>query len=190
MHFGTDYVGMINAAPWKNFINLPGGCMNKLILLIVFFFITKSALAAEEVLAVITNDENQDVFTFVASTDDATQTLKAFYKDDYLNGKRIEREVLPTAKLGNEGIILDKRGEHTVINLRSSDFTTEGGGRVTIDTLYNGVTGERRNYEIEISRDGTGWKITKNDNIVSKLHIEVNKKILIGTIGVKNIRME
>lgn len=149
-----------------------------------------SVMAREEVLAVITNDENQDVFTFVASTDDETQALKSFYKDDYLNGKKVDRELLPTSELTKEGVILDKRGERTVINLVSDNFNLNDGGSVTIDTLFNGVTGERKLYEIEIARDGPSWKIFNRNNIVSKLHIEVNRKMILGTVGVKNIRME
>lgn len=149
-----------------------------------------TVLAKEEVLATITSDENQEVFTFVANTDDTTQTLKAFFKDDYMNGKKTEREVLPTKELTREGVVLDKRGDHTVISLKSHNFDYARGGTVVIDTLYNGVTGERKEYEVELAKDKSGWKLFAGRAAISRLHIEVNKKALIGTVGVKNIRME
>ena len=168
--------------------------MNKLCLVIISlccsFFILTNAFAREEVLAVITNDENHDVITFVASTNDDNQNLQSFYKDNYLDGKKVTREVLPTSQLANDGVILDKRGDQTVINLKSDNFDFEHGGNVTIDTLYNGVTGERKQYEIELAHEESGWKLLNQNNVISKLHVEVNKKIFIGTIGVKNIRME
>jgi hypothetical protein len=161
-----------------------------LVLLCGSFFVAGNIQAKEEILAVITNDENHDVMNLVASSDDVTQSLKSFYKDDYANGQKTERELLPTKELLKEGVILDKRGDRTVINLKSDNFDFEQGGTITIDTLYNGVTGERKQYEIEIAKDGNNWKLFNKDNIVSKLHIEVNKKAFIGTIGVKNIRMD
>lgn len=165
--------------------------MKKFILfLICTSFISTKLFAKEEVLATITNDENKEIFTFVANTDDSTKSLKTFFKDDYVNGKKVEREVLPTQELTTDGVILDKRGDHTVINLKSSNFDYVRGGTVIIDTLYNGVTGERKEYEIELAKDGNGWKLWNGKNAISKLHIEVNKKVFIGTVGVKNIRME
>lgn len=165
--------------------------MKKFILIMICSAAFSTVVSAkEEVLATITNDDNKEIFTFVANTDDSTKTLKTFFKDDYLNGKKIEREILPTKDLTNEGVVLDKRGDHTVINLKSSNFDYVRGGTVTIDTLYNGVTGERKEYEVELAKDKDGWKLFNGRNAISKLHIEVNKKALLGTIGVKNIRME
>ncbi len=165
--------------------------MKKFILaLLGLTIVATNVFAKEEVLATITNDENREIFKFVANTDDSTQSLKAFFKDDYLNGQKTEREVLPTKELTRQGVVLDKRGDHTVITLKSHNFDFARGGTVVIDTLFNGVTGERREYEVELAKDKNGWKLFNGRIAVSKLHIEVNKKALIGTVGVKNIRME
>jgi len=160
------------------------------LLLICFNLLTITARAGEDLLATITNDENQNVFTFIADTSEDNHDIKIFFKDDYFNGKKITRKSLITDDLAKDGLILDKHGEHTIINLKSENFDFQRGGTVTIDTLYNGVTGERRQYEIEIARVENSWKIFNQKNIISKIHIEVNKKMLIGTVGVKNIRME
>ena len=40
-------------------------------------------LAREEVIATITNDENKQVYTFVADTNSETDSIRAFYKDNY-----------------------------------------------------------------------------------------------------------
>jgi len=161
-----------------------------LMLLCASFFGAGNIQAKEEILAVITNDENHDVMNFVASSDDVTQDIKSFYKDDFTNGLKTEREVLQTKELSQDGVVIDKRGDRTVINLTSNNFDLQQGGTITIDTLYNGVTGEHKQYEIELAKVGNNWKILNKNNIISKLHIEVNKKAFIGTVGVKNIRME
>lgn len=147
-------------------------------------------LAKEETIATITNDENKEIYTFVASIDDETDSIKAFYKDDFLNGKKIERELLSTKGLSTSGMVLEKRGEHEVIALKSGNFDMEQGGTVTIDTLFNGVNGQRKEYDLELAKSASGWKLFKGKQIISKLHIVVNKKFLLGAVGVKDIQMK
>lgn len=166
--------------------------MNPSLYLFLFFALITcgKVLAKEEVIATITNDENKQIYTFVAQTDEASNTIKAFFKDDYINGKKIERELLPSQELTRDGVVLEKRGEHTVINLKSENFDSAQGGIVTIDTLYNGINGERKEYDLHLAKSTAGWKLFRGDKVISKLHIEVNKKALIGAVGVKNIKME
>ncbi len=166
--------------------------MNPSLYLFLFFALITcgKVLAKEEVIATITNDENKQTYTFVAQTDEANNTIKAFFKDDYINGKKIERELLPSQELTRDGVVLEKRGDHTVINLKSENFDSAQGGIVTIDTLYNGINGERKEYDLHLAKSTAGWKLFRGDKIISKLHIEVNKKALMGAVGVKNIKME
>ena len=149
-------------------------------------------LAKEEVIATITNDENKQVYTFVAVTNDSTDTIKSFYKDNYsAAGKKINRELLASEKLTHGGLILEKRGKHEVLKLESHNFDLEQGGIVTIDTLYNGVNGERKEYDLHLAKAQNGqWKLFKGSKIISKLHIVVNKKTLLGAVGVKEIQMK
>lgn len=166
--------------------------MNTSLCLFLFFALVTAGkvLAREDVVATITNDENKEIYTFVAQADDSTDAIKAFFKDDYLNGKKTERELLPSQELVRDGVVLEKRGDHTVINLKSDNFDSARGGIVTIDTLYNGINGERKEYDLHLAKTQSGWKLFRGDKLISKLHIEVNKKALIGAVGVKNIRME
>ena len=166
--------------------------MNPSLYLFLFFALITcgKVLAKEDVIATITNDEIKEKYTFVAQTDEVNNTIKAFFKDDYINGKKIERELLPSQELTRDGVILEKRGEHTVINLKSENFDSAQGGMVTIDTLYNGINGERKEYDLHLAKSAAGWRLFRGDKIISKLHIEVNKKALIGAVGVKNIKME
>lgn len=194
MQIGTDNLGIDPAmVSFKIFYcSICGG--NDMKKFILFFmctsFLSAKLFATEEILATITNDDNNEVYTFVANSDDSSKSLKAFFKDDYINGKKVEREALSTTDLAKEGVVLDKRGERTVITLKSTNFDYVRGGTIVIDTLYNGVTGERKEYVVELAKDNDDWKLFNGNIAVSKLHIEVNKKAFIGSIGVKNIRME
>lgn len=149
-------------------------------------------LAREEVIATITNDENSQVYTFVADTNEESDSIKAFYKDNYAsNGKKLDREVLASEKLTAGGLVLEKRGEHEVLKLNSENFDLDQGGVVTIDTLYSGVSGQRKEYDLQLAKATDGeWRLFKGQKIVSKLHIVVNKKFMLGAIGVKEIQMK
>lgn len=159
-----------------------------------FMFVTLifsgRVLAKEEIIATITNDENKEVYAFVADIDEETDAIRTFYKDDYLNGKKYERELLSTDGLASDGLVLEQRGEHKVIALKSQDFDLEQGGIVTIDTLFSGVSGQRKAYELQLAKSKDGWRLFKNNKIISKLHIVINKKFLLGAVGVKDIVMK
>ncbi len=159
-----------------------------------FMFVTLifsgKVLAKEEVIATITNDENKEVYTFVADIDEETDAIRNFYKDDYLNGKKYERELLSTEGLASAGMILEQRGEHKVIALKGHNFDMEQGGVITIDTLFSGVSGQRKGYDLQLAKSKDGWRLFKNNKVISKLHIVINKKFLLGAIGVKDIIMK
>lgn len=149
-------------------------------------------LAREEVIATITNDENKQVYTFVADTNSETDSIRAFYKDNYsASGKKIDRELMASEKLTEGGLVLEKRGDHEVLKLNSENFDLDQGGIVTIDTLYNGVNGQRKEYDLQLAKATDGeWRLFKGSKIVTKLHIVVNKKFMLGAVGVKEIQMK
>ena len=154
--------------------------------------ISGKILAKEEIIATITNDENKQVYTFVAETNEQTDTIQSFYKDNYsASGKRVDRELMASEKLTDGGIVLEKRGKHEILKLESDNFDLDQGGMVTIDTLYNGVNGQRKEYQLQLAKAQDGaWRLFQGSKIISKLHIVVNKKLLLGAVGVKVIQMK
>lgn len=163
----------------------------QVLLISIIAFNTSGLLAKEVVLSVTDNDDNNEIYNLVVNSDDQTERLIELYKDTYLNGTKIKRDVLDSEDLKTrEGMILERRDGYNVLNLKSDNFDFDRGGRVIIDTLYNGIKGERRNYELELAKDSTGWKLFKKDSIVTKFHIKVNKVIILGTVGIKTIIME
>ena len=166
--------------------------MQKIIFsLIATLFFSLSAFAHEEVLSTTDNDDNNEVYTLVVHVDDNTQTLKELFKDTYLNGTKIRRDILnPEDLKAKSGVILEKRDNYNVLNLKSDNFDFDRGGRIVIDTLYNGIKGDRRSYDLELAKDKSGWKLFKDQKIVSLFHIKVNRVIIVGTVGIKTIVME
>lgn len=147
--------------------------------------------ADEEVLSTTDNDDNQEVYKLIVIVDNNTQTLHGLRKDTYLNGNIIKRDDLNPLDLKTEnGIVLEKRGQYNVLNLKSDNFDYDRGGKIIIDTLYNGITGERKTIDLELAKDKASWKLFRNKIAVSRFHVQVNKIIIFGTVGIKNIVME
>jgi hypothetical protein len=97
---------------------------------------------------------------------------------------------LATNNLGNRGLVLEKRGDQTVINLKSDNFDTQSGGIIIVDTLYNGINGQRKEYDINLAQSKNGWALFSESKEITKIHLEINKKPFIGSVGVKNIKMD
>ena len=150
-----------------------------------------NAFSYEAVLSVTDNDDNNEIYNLVVLVDDETQSLKELYKDTYVGSVKVQRDLLdPKALSTKQGVVLEHRKGYNVLSLKSDNFDYDRGGRITIDTLYSGISGERRGYDVELAKDLTGWKLFSNNKIVSKFHVKVNKKLIIGTIGIKTLRME
>jgi site-specific DNA-adenine methylase len=167
--------------------------MKKLILLALLsiFFSLGNLFAKEETLSITDNDDNNEVYNLVVNVDDATQSLKNLYKDTFIDGKKIRRDVLnPDNLKTKDGVILEKRDNYNVLNLKSDNLDFDRGGKIIIDTLYNGVTGDRRTVDLDLSKDKNSWKLFKDKKAVSKFHVKVNKVIILGTVGIKTIVME
>jgi hypothetical protein len=162
----------------------------KSFVLVFLFAITFNAFAKEEILATVTNSENKDIYYIIAQSDDLNGDIKAFYKDTLSTGQKSRNRLETNTLQSRNGLVLEQRGEHKVIALKSINFESVSGGIITIDTLFNGANGERHNYEVQLAKDKSGWKLFKSGKSISKLHIEVNKVLFLGTVGVKNIRME
>lgn len=166
--------------------------MKKTILLLISGLILSfSAFAYEEVLSVTDNDDNKEIYKLIVEVDDSTQSLKGIFKDTYVNGAKIKRDVFnPNDLSTNHGLILEQRDGYNILNLKSDNFDYDRGGRITIDTLYNGITGERRGYDIELAKDKVGWRLFSNKKVVSKFHVKVLRVIIVGTVGIKSLIME
>jgi site-specific DNA-adenine methylase len=164
-------------------------------LFICFFFISSFVcaitFAKEEILSITDNDDNKEIYNLVVNVDDSTQTLKNLYKDTFVDGKKIKRDELnPSDLKTKDGAILEKRNGYNVLNLKSDNLDYDRGGKVIIDTLYNGLTGERHIVDLELAKDTSGWKLFKEKRIVSLFHVKVNKVVVFGTVGIKTIIME
>lgn len=144
------------------------------------------AKATEQTVATVFNDESSTTYKLVVDAQDG-RTMKNFYKDVYEKGKKIRREALNPEVIVDKGMILEQRDKHIIMKLKSNNFDMDQGGIVVVDTLFNGATGERRDYEIQLAQDKTGWALFQRGKLVKEIYIQTNKVMLIGSVGIKNL---
>ncbi len=149
------------------------------------------AKASEKVLATVSQDESKSTtYKLIVDSPDG-RTIRAFYKDVYENGAKVRRDLLDPAVIMKSGMILEQRDKHVLMRLKSSDFDREQGGRVIVDTLYNGATGERRSYEVQLAQDNkAGWTLFKQGKGINSIQIQTNRVMVLGAVGIKNLVMK
>lgn len=165
----------------------------KLFVLSLFVSITlfaKISHASEQTLATISNDETKNTYQLVVDSTEGDRAIKTFYKDVFLNGKKISRESLDYKVLLKNGMILEQRDRYVVLSLKSDNFDEQQGGIITVDTLYNGANGTRKTYDVSLSKSTVGWALMNQGKVVKQIFIQTNKVMILGSVGIKNLIMK
>lgn len=146
-----------------------------------------SLSAAERVLCLVTSDVDKEVGKMVYEMDEDGRGIKNLYKERYLNDKLIERVKLDPESLNGDGIVLHKKDKYITVRLYSHNFDQERGGVLYLDTLYNGVKGERKEYTIEAGVDGDNAKMTYNKKEFARMNFVAKRSPLLGIIGIEKV---
>lgn len=156
---------------------------------IMMLSIFNVAKASEKIIATVSSDENKIVYKLVVDSKDG-RGIEHFYKDVYENGKKSTRIEINPQVLMKTGVILEQRDKYVVIKLKSNNFDLEQGGIVVVDTLYSGVSGERKSYEVQLAQDKSGWSLFKQGKAINEIQIKANRVMVLGTVGIKNLVMK
>jgi hypothetical protein len=146
------------------------------------------AHSKETEIATVLNDETKTIYKLVLVDHDDRKIINVF-KDVYESGKKIRRDSMNPEIISQKGMVLEERKSHIVLQLIGQNFDLELGGMLLIDTLYNGVKGERKSYDVQLAKDKDGWKLFKNGKVVKELFIQTNKIKIFGSVGIKNVVM-
>ena len=158
----------------------------RLTVLLMISVFSISAIAATQRVMSATNDEDNEKIVISLILDgnkDITGLIQATYS---ARGKMI-REKKFQARNVYRGFDLLKKDGRKIVRLLSKNFAAHQGGEVTLDFLYSGVTGSRKQMNFNLYRDGDTWAIFHRGRSAKKVHFVSNKTFLIGTIGVKEI---
>ena len=124
-------------------------------LFFIFSFSTFAMEVEEKLLCTVTSDIDSDVGKIVYQMDQDNREILHLYQDTYQNGKRTNRIELKAEGL-KTGIVLNRRDKYIVVRMHSDNYDPESGGVLYLDTLYSGVSGERREYELQLAMDRSG----------------------------------
>jgi hypothetical protein len=157
---------------------------------VLTYFSLSAAFAAELPILEITNEEDRDTMVFSLKTDVDNILITGFLKDTFSRkGKKIGRQEFDLEDIYKDGMILEQRKERIIAKLVSDNFDPKHGGDIIIDTLYNGASGKRKQYDIQLVHNTKAWVLTSKGKEVNHMHMKSKKIFLIGTVGIANLIM-
>ena len=145
-----------------------------------------SAIAREKTICVVSSDIDTDIGKMVVEMDQDNRGSKHLYQDGYHDGKLTSRIELNASDL-KEGIVLNRKDKYITVRMHSDNFDTELGGVLYLDTLYSGISGERKEYEMDIAMDMTGPVLIRNKQNFSQMKFIAKRSKVFGVIGIEKI---
>lgn len=148
--------------------------------------ISVSAFAEEKVLCTVISDIDSDVGKIVYEMDSDNRGIDHLYLDTYHNNARTDRIELKADEL-RDGIILNKRDKYVIMRMHSDNYDVERGGVLYLDTLYSALSGERKEYVMEMAMDKTGPVLSVNRKNFNKMSVTAKRSKVFGVIGIERI---
>ena len=161
----------------------------KLILSLLIILSTNTALAIQKELLQITNEDNNKI-THLGVMLDEHGSVQKITDETRINGKLDSRFEYTLGQLLNDGIVMYRTSGRNIVTLFSDNANAHYGGDIDIQYLYSGITGKYRSMSIQILKNGDHWEIQKDGIKIKKLHLNIHKKPMFGTIGIRYISYE
>lgn len=152
----------------------------------LFVSYSLSAFGAEIVLCEVGSDIDNDIGKIVYEMDEDGRAIKHLYQDTFRNGQRTARIELEAAGLRN-GIVLNRKDKYITVRMYSDNFEAETGGVLYLDTLYSGVSGERKEYEMQMAMDKSGPVLIQNKQTFRKMKFIAKRSRILGVIGIEKV---
>lgn len=153
----------------------------KNILILATLLTSTWAMAADQKLLNIINTIDNKNYDLIIEVDESSRaTGLKVYDQTMKDSKSYNMDNLKT------GVVLKEQSGHKVIVLKGQSFDHDRGGDVKVDYLYNGITGARRDLQLEIQFDGQKWQVYSNGGRISNLKFK-GKTILGKVVGVASV---
>lgn len=147
-----------------------------------------AAEAVEKVLCVVSSDVDSDIGKLVYEMDEDGRGIKHLYSEKWVNNKLIDRSEINFMDVNGDGIILHKKDKYITVRLYSHNFDEERGGVLYLDTLYNAIKGERKEYTIEVSKNiNNELEMLSNKVKFSNMKFIGKKAPIVGVIGIEKV---
>ena len=161
--------------------------ISRIIFLAVSILISINANAIENTLCTVTSDIDSDVGKIVYEMDQDNRAIIHMYQDTYHNGVLQNRMELPADSL-KSGIVLNKKDKYIILRMHSDNFDPERGGILFLDSLYSALSGERREYDMELAMDKNGPALFKDGKVFTKMNFIAKRSKVFGVIGIEKIQ--
>ena len=159
----------------------------KFALLSLLLVLSFSAFAGSQKLLVITNNIDTNIVTITLNDNSAGKFISINRLEKTAEGALVNDETFDLNKLFTGPAVAIKKNKPVVKIRFDKNFDPAYGGHFVLDYLFSGVSGERRTYDLDLSKNGVKWEVIVGNKPVSKLHFVGNKKAIVGTIGVARI---
>ncbi len=164
--------------------------ISSLIFSLIFSFIFSfSANAAEKLLSIVASDIDTDFAKIIYEMDQDERQIIHLYLDTYHNSQLTTRNELKADELKG-GIILNQKDKIIIVRMYSDNYDSERGGIIYLDTLYNGLNGERREYMMDLAIDKNGPVLIQNKIQFHKMNLVAKRSKVFGVIGIEKVKFE
>lgn len=165
---------------------------SKILLFFVSIFLLttlfNTVLGEERLLCVISSDLDSDIGKMTYEMDEDERRIKHIYSEKWVNNKLVERTELNINQLINGGIILHKKDKYVTVRLYSDNFDEERGGTLYLDTLFNAIKGERKEYTIDVAKNHVNEiEMSFNNQIFTKMKFIAKKAPIVGVVGIGKV---
>lgn len=144
--------------------------------------------AQEKVLCTVSSDVDTSTGRMTYVMDEEGRAIAHLYKEAYENGKLTDRSEVDISDLNGKGIVLHQKDKYVTVRLYSHNFDDERGGVLYLDTLYNAVKGERKEYQIDVAKNERSEIVMSNKNkSFSHMKFIGKKAPIVGVIGIGNV---
>ena len=162
----------------------------RVLLLLFFTFIyALSAVAGEQVLCVVSSDLDSDTGKIVVEMDQDNRTILHLYMDSYHDTKLTTRTELKASDL-QAGIVLNRKDKYIIVRMHSDNFEPESGGLLYLDTLYNAISGERKEYLFDLAMELSGPVLIQNKQNFKAMKFVAKRSKVLGVIGIEKVVFE
>ena len=146
-----------------------------------------SAMAEESKICVITSDIDSEQTDMLIDVD-AAGTLDTIRLYKTMDKRVVSDESHPVERVMEEGIVASERQGRDIVILKTKNFNPEVGGIVVMDFLLNGVTGNRKTFQIKMTKVNGKFVVTTMEGTRVNRLVFIGNKVLGQVVGIKEIR--
>ena len=164
--------------------------MKQSMLFSLMMLLTLNAFAKADEAMIIRNDIDENIVAINIVSDDSGKFTEMRKIQTSSAKKVLADETFNVSALNKGATVLVRKGRDVVKIKFSSNFDPMYGGTFQFDYLYNGVSGSRKQIELDLRKNGARWEVTRGNRVAKKLNVIAKRAAIVGPIGIEEIRFE